>query len=52
MILAVSQLYAFKNLRCLIAAFAALKRSHDIPHRLVIVGANADVTRRDLQAVG
>jgi glycosyltransferase involved in cell wall biosynthesis len=50
-ILAVSRFYFFKNLPRLIAAFAMLKTGRRIPHRLVIVGADADVTARDLEQV-
>src|SRR6266567_1443123 len=48
-VLAVSRLYGFKNLPRLIAAFAMLKAARKIPQSLVIVGADADVTARELK---
>jgi alpha-1,3-rhamnosyl/mannosyltransferase len=47
-VLSISRLYALKNHRRLIDAFAALVRSDGIPHKLVIVGGDADVTREQL----
>jgi len=44
----VSSLYGFKNHRRLIRAFSQVVASHDIPHRLVLVGGDADVTRSEL----
>jgi glycosyltransferase involved in cell wall biosynthesis len=50
-VLAISRLYALKNHRRLIQAFAQVVRGHSLPHRLVIVGGDADVTREQLAAI-
>lgn len=47
-VLCISRLYALKNHRRLIQAFARLR---DLPHRLLIVGGDADVTRAELEHV-
>lgn len=49
-LLMVSTLYGFKNHHRLIEAFAEVVRRHDVPHQLLIVGGDADVTRADLAA--
>ncbi|MDQ4091251.1 MAG: glycosyltransferase family 4 protein [Actinomycetota bacterium] len=49
-LLMVSTLYGFKNHHRLIGAFAEVVRRHGVPHRLLIVGGDADVTRADLAA--
>jgi len=49
-VLVVSRLYAFKNHRRLIEAFAQFIADGDHPHRLLIAGGDADVTRADLDA--
>ncbi len=43
-ILTVTTLYSYKNVERLIEAYARLVRDHAIPHRLRIVGGDADVT--------
>jgi glycosyltransferase involved in cell wall biosynthesis len=50
-VLCISRLYALKNHRRLIDGFARAIRAGDIPHRLLIVGGDADVTREELAAV-
>jgi glycosyltransferase involved in cell wall biosynthesis len=50
-LLMVSTLYGFKNHRRLIEAFADLVRERRLPHRLLIVGGDADVTRSELAAL-
>jgi len=50
-VLCISRLYALKNHRRLIEAFAELVRSDGVPHKLVIVGGDADVTQAELAAV-
>ena len=50
-VLCISRLYALKNHRRLIEAFAALVREQAVPHKLVIVGGDADVTQAELQQV-
>lgn len=50
-VLCISRLYALKNHRRLIEAFGLLVRDSDLPHKLVIVGGDADVTREELAAV-
>jgi glycosyltransferase involved in cell wall biosynthesis len=50
-VLCISRLYALKNHRRLIQAFAVLVRDRGLPHRLVIVGGDADVTRDELAQV-
>jgi alpha-1,3-rhamnosyl/mannosyltransferase len=42
-------LYALKNHRRLIQAFGRLVHEHQLPHVLVIVGGDADVTRAELE---
>src|SRR3954447_4478102 len=49
-ILCISRLYALKNHHRLIEAFAHLVHEHSLPHVLVIVGGDADVTREQLAA--
>ncbi len=49
-VLSISRLYALKNHRRLIAAFGELVRGDSLPHNLVIVGGDADVTRDELAA--
>ena len=50
-VLCISRLYALKNHRRLIQAFAQLVHQSELPHTLVIVGGDADVTREELAAV-
>lgn len=50
-VLSISRLYALKNHRRLIEAFADLAEADSLPHKLVIVGGDADVTREQLAAV-
>jgi glycosyltransferase involved in cell wall biosynthesis len=50
-VLCISRLYALKNHRRLIEAFAELTRGEGLPHKLVIVGGDADVTRQELARV-
>jgi glycosyltransferase involved in cell wall biosynthesis len=50
-VLCISRLYALKNHRRLIEAFGLLVREHGLPHKLVIVGGDADVTREELATV-
>jgi glycosyltransferase involved in cell wall biosynthesis len=50
-ILCISRLYALKNHRRLIQAYARLTKRREVPHRLVIVGGDADVTREELAQV-
>ncbi len=50
-VLCISRLYALKNHRRLIEAFARLVRDDEVPHALVIVGGDADVTAAELSAV-
>jgi glycosyltransferase involved in cell wall biosynthesis len=47
-LVAISTLYRFKNYERLIRAFAQVKRETGLPHRLLIVGSDADVTRAEL----
>jgi alpha-1,3-rhamnosyl/mannosyltransferase len=49
-VLSISRLYALKNHHRLIEAFARLVHSDGLPHKLVIVGGDADVTREQLAA--
>jgi glycosyltransferase involved in cell wall biosynthesis len=49
-VLCISRLYALKNHARLIAAFGRLVRDGGLPHVLVIVGGDADVTRDELAA--
>jgi glycosyltransferase involved in cell wall biosynthesis len=50
-VLSISRLYALKNHRRLIEAFASLVHEQRLPHSLVIVGGDADVTRAELEQV-
>jgi glycosyltransferase involved in cell wall biosynthesis len=50
-ILTVSTLYRFKNTRRLIEAFSMLHHQDRIPHRLRIIGADADVTAAELRKI-
>ncbi len=50
-VLCISRLYALKNHRRLIEAFADLVHSDGFPHKLVIVGGDADVTRNQLSDI-
>jgi glycosyltransferase involved in cell wall biosynthesis len=50
-VLCISRLYALKNHRRLIEAFARAVRDDGLPHALVIVGGDADVTRAELAGV-
>jgi glycosyltransferase involved in cell wall biosynthesis len=47
-ILSVATLYRFKNLARLIEAFAQLKQDDGIPHRLRLIGAEADMSIAEL----
>lgn len=47
-VLSISRLYALKNHRRLIEAFSTLVRAGGLPHHLVVVGGDADVTRKEL----
>jgi alpha-1,3-rhamnosyl/mannosyltransferase len=47
----ISRLYALKNHRRLIEAYARLVQSREVPHRLVIVGGDADVTSEQLKQI-
>jgi len=50
-ILCISRLYALKNHARIIKAYAKLCREREVPHKLLIVGGEADLTIADLQAV-
>jgi glycosyltransferase involved in cell wall biosynthesis len=50
-VMCISRLYALKNHRRLIEAYARLVGERDVPHRLVIVGGDADVTSEELKEV-
>jgi glycosyltransferase involved in cell wall biosynthesis len=50
-VLCISRLYALKNHRRLIRAYGQLCGEREVPHRLVIVGGEADVTQAELEAV-
>jgi glycosyltransferase involved in cell wall biosynthesis len=50
-VMCISRLYALKNHKRLIQAFGELVKRREVPHRLVIVGGEADVTQRDLEGV-
>jgi glycosyltransferase involved in cell wall biosynthesis len=50
-VLSISRLYALKNHRRLIEAFASLVHEQRLPHSLVIVGGDADVTRAELRQI-
>lgn len=47
-ILMVSTLYGFKNHHRLLQAFSRVVETYGVPHRLVVVGQDADVTREEL----
>lgn len=47
-VLCISRLYALKNHARLIEAFASLVRDAEIPHKLVVVGGDGDVTQAQL----
>ncbi|MDQ4138464.1 MAG: glycosyltransferase [Actinomycetota bacterium] len=47
-VLMVSSFYGFKNHRRLVRAFADVVASTGVPHRLVLVGGDADVAGREL----
>jgi len=46
-----SSLYSYKNHVRLIKAYADLRRRKTIPHHLVLIGGDADLSRRDLARV-
>lgn len=48
-ILTVATLYRYKNIERLIEAYARVVRDHSIPHRLRIVGGDAEVTAKSLR---
>jgi glycosyltransferase involved in cell wall biosynthesis len=50
-VLCISRLYALKNHRRMIEAFAQLVHEQKLPHKLVIVGGDADVTQAELAEV-
>jgi alpha-1,3-rhamnosyl/mannosyltransferase len=50
-VLCISRLYALKNHRRLIQAYGRLCQRREVPHRLVIVGGEADVTQAELERV-
>ncbi len=50
-VLCISRLYALKNHRRLIQAYGRLCAEREVPHRLVIVGGEADVTEAELEQV-
>jgi glycosyltransferase involved in cell wall biosynthesis len=50
-VLCLSRLYGLKNHARLIRAYARMLREHDLPHRLLVAGGEADVTYRDLEAI-
>jgi glycosyltransferase involved in cell wall biosynthesis len=50
-VLSISRLYALKNHARLIRAFARLCREREVPHKLLIVGGEADLTIADLETV-
>jgi glycosyltransferase involved in cell wall biosynthesis len=50
-VLCISRLYALKNHARMIRAYAKLCRERDVPHKLLIVGGEADLTIADLQEV-
>jgi glycosyltransferase involved in cell wall biosynthesis len=49
--LCVATLYRYKNLPRLLEAFALLKLETGIPHRLRVIGGDADMSRGDLKAL-
>ena len=50
-VLSISRLYALKNHQRLIQAFAELVAEKKLPHKLLVVGGDADVTRQQLESV-
>jgi alpha-1,3-rhamnosyl/mannosyltransferase len=50
-VMCISRLYGLKNHRRLIRAYGKLTRSRDLPHQLVIVGGDADITKEELAEV-
>jgi alpha-1,3-rhamnosyl/mannosyltransferase len=50
-LLCISRLYKLKNHERLIRAYARFVREHDAPHRLVIVGGDADITQEELREI-
>jgi glycosyltransferase involved in cell wall biosynthesis len=50
-ILCVATLYRYKNLERLLEAFAMLKTEREIPHRLKIIGGEADVSIAELSVI-
>ena len=50
-VLCISRLYALKNHARLIRAYASLCREREMPHRLLIVGGEADLTIAELEQV-
>lgn len=50
-VMCISRLYSLKNHQRLIEAFALLLRQHELPHQLLIVGGDADLTAADLEKV-
>jgi glycosyltransferase involved in cell wall biosynthesis len=50
-VLCISRLYALKNHERLIRAYARLCEQREVPHKLLIVGGEADVTIAELEAV-
>jgi glycosyltransferase involved in cell wall biosynthesis len=48
-ILTVTTLYRYKNVSRLLLAFAMLRAQHRIPHRLRIIGGDADMTGEDVR---
>jgi glycosyltransferase involved in cell wall biosynthesis len=50
-VLCISRLYALKNHRRMIEAFAQLVHEQKLPHKFVIVGGDADVTQAELAQV-
>ncbi len=50
-VLCISRLYALKNHERIIKAYAKLCGEREVPHKLLIVGGEADLTIADLQAV-
>jgi glycosyltransferase involved in cell wall biosynthesis len=50
-VLCISRLYALKNHRRLIRAYGRLCSEREVPHALVIVGGEADISQAELEAV-
>ena len=50
-VMCISRLYALKNHARLIRGYAKLVRDRGIPHQLLIVGGDGELTREDLAAV-